>query len=89
MPRQKSPHGRMRQILLRYREADPRYAAIAEVLQSVPDGEKNAFLLNALIRGLGVARSAPSNSGDHGKPPSPEKSRQEYGPGAVSVFQQF
>lgn len=89
MPRQKSPHGRMRQILLRYREDDPRYATIATALQSVPDGGKNAFLLDALVSGLGASRVPETAPTSNQHPHARENTRIEYGPGAASIFQQF
>lgn len=52
MARQKSPHGEIKRVQLRYRENDPRYAGLIEMIQSIPERDRNTRLLDALVAGL-------------------------------------
>lgn len=95
MPRQKSTHGQVRKIYLRYRENDPLYTKLNSLIEGVPAGKRNACMLHALLVGLTQASGPPDPQAmaaeaiSEALPSDDTGTRQEYGSGAVSLFTQF
>lgn len=64
MARRKSPYGAWKRIQLKYREHDPRYAGLEDLLQGIPVGARNTRLLDLLFanlaaKGVAMPPSAP------------------------------
>lgn len=92
MARRKSPYGDWKRIQLKYREHDPRYAGLDDLIQRLPAGDKHASLLDILFAGL-AAKGIPVRSPNPVPltpivQANPDKSEAEYSRGAVSILTQ-
>lgn len=94
MARRKSPYGNWKRIQLKYREHDPRYAGLDELIQSLPAGERSSRLLELIFVGLSaqtqrvLTSPAASLSPSANDTPAVVQASALYSEGAASIFAQ-